>query len=238
MKKALFLLMSLIVLVPCSSLAEGAHTYEDGVEFTIEYVTPTPAPQFDVAMLDSMSLDEMIQLRNLLNDKIQNAQIDALSADSADMGMWIVNYYVDEFERPTEEKYIRNANLIQGLFSNSATTNSELLVRFLIDTEGVNIQLYEYGRYQVKNPYSRDNMVYSISVLDPSDIKHTLTGKMYPNGERIHIDGEDAQTLLNIFNQNGLVRFVITEDDNTLNTYKFNITDTSYFSNAYLKLLE
>ncbi|MCK5591653.1 MAG: hypothetical protein KAI72_06835, partial [Candidatus Pacebacteria bacterium] len=45
-------------------------------------------------------------------------------------GMWSVRYYVDNFGEPTRQGYITNTNLIKGKFSNTATQNSDLNVKF------------------------------------------------------------------------------------------------------------
>ena len=45
-------------------------------------------------------------------------------------GMWEIRHYVDRFGEPTKEGYITNKSLIEGKFSNSATSNSDLNVKF------------------------------------------------------------------------------------------------------------
>ena len=55
----------------------------------------------------------------------------ALAEDAA--GIWQFTYYVDEFRMPTDQGYIRNAEPIEGIFSNSATTDSKLDVVILLD---------------------------------------------------------------------------------------------------------
>ena len=47
--------------------------------------------------------------------------------------MWEIRYYVDEFGEKTESGYIANADFISGVFSNTATHNSDLNVWLLID---------------------------------------------------------------------------------------------------------
>ena len=48
-------------------------------------------------------------------------------------GIWSVNYYVDDFQQPTDEWYITANTSFSGTFSNSATTNSKLAVQVAVD---------------------------------------------------------------------------------------------------------
>lgn len=59
---------------------------------------------------------------------------------------WILKYYVDEFNQPTNEWYVTSKYLFTGVFSNSATTNSLLYANIMVDADGTSIVLYEYGK--------------------------------------------------------------------------------------------
>ncbi|MCL1484540.1 MAG: hypothetical protein MH208_09340 [Marinobacter sp.] len=64
-------------------------------------------------------------------------------------GMWRVGHYVDEFGEPTKLGYINNSSHIEGVFSNTATQDSNLNVNFLITSPSkISIQLYEYAKKQ------------------------------------------------------------------------------------------
>lgn len=52
-------------------------------------------------------------------------------------GAWTVKHYVDEFNDPTSQKYITTKSLISGTFSNTATTNSKLTAKILVDSSTV-----------------------------------------------------------------------------------------------------
>lgn len=72
-------------------------------------------------------------------------------------GIWNIAYYVDDFGEPTKKGYIRNPSYIRGTFSNTATQNSDLNVRFLIDSAtDVSIMLYEYAGNNPVKAYSSD----------------------------------------------------------------------------------
>lgn len=226
--KKIFCAFLFVSLLFCSALAED-------VEFTIEYVTPPPAPVTVYTYLDAMSLDELVSLQNDLESRIEELRRLEESSDPSNTGMWELTYYVDEFGLPTDTKYIRNAEYISGTFSNTATNNSDLNVRLLIDEDDVSIMLYEYSRSQVKNSYSKGTE-YRVSVLDSSGERHILTGRMY--SDRISFYPTDTNTLLGVLKAGGTIRFSIVESDRTTTKYNFVIEDCSYFSNAYDLLFE
>ena len=92
---------------------------------------------------------------NLQKDSIKKADsIAKIYSDSVVKanysGIWMIESYVDDFGAPTKKKYITNSDVINGKFSNSATTNSELNVKIIIESQNViDIKLFEYAG---KNP--------------------------------------------------------------------------------------
>lgn len=108
--------------------------------------------------------------------------------------VWQINYYVDEFNNPTNDAYITNKKAFSGTFSNSATTNSKLDARILIDKNGISIKLYEYGTLEVK-AYSTET--YNIIFLEENGNKHNSIGIMYENGDRIKLTDNLLMTLIN-----------------------------------------
>lgn len=121
-------------------------------------------------------------------------------------GSWEVAFYVDEFNNPTNNAYMRTSDVLSGTFSNSATTNSSLYARILIDSDGVTIKLWEYGRSEVK-AYTTTN--YKITFLDDNGNKSSTTGKMYENGDRIHLADWSIVTLLQ---KNSTIKVYIQEN--------------------------
>ena len=65
-----------------------------------------------------------------------------------------LKYFVDEFGDPTDSGYIASETL-EGKFSNSATTDSQLLAYFIIDDSDISLKLFEYGSQVVKGSISR-----------------------------------------------------------------------------------
>ena len=156
-------------------------------------------------------------------------------------GGWEIRYYVDEFNRPTDEMYITNTDWIIGTFSNSATNNSLLKAKILVDNlDGprVSIILYEYGSNQVKSYYEA---TYNITLLDTSDVKHNLKGIMYDGGDRVRLyvsyGGYDyISMMINALLEPGEVSLYMVESKYTVNEYLFNV-ETSNFSELYEKLI-
>lgn len=87
--------------------------------------------------IENLELKEKIEKYKQLYGELQNIDI------NKEFGIWSVGYYVDEFKESTNEPYAHTT--IYGRFSNSATTDSDLKVKFLIDKEDIRIQLYEYA---------------------------------------------------------------------------------------------
>lgn len=141
-------------------------------------------------------------------------------------GIWQRRYYVDEFKEPTDEMYVTAS--IMGTFSNSATTDSELRVIFIVDTNHFAIQLREYDEYIVKNSYSH-SQAYEIRVKDNNDEIHTLDGEILSGGDRIILNKESATELISILNEGGRVRFSIQSGEKVLSNYVFSIRDASGF---------
>lgn len=87
----------------------------------------------------------------------QETQESSTAATEFEEIHWTEEYYVDEFNDPTDKKYIRGA--FEGTFSNSATSSSYLAVYFFVDKELTlgtgflnddvfRIRLVEYGNHK------------------------------------------------------------------------------------------
>ncbi len=146
-------------------------------------------------------------------------------------GDWILDYYVDEFNNPTSVSYIRRKSDCTGVFSNSATTNSTLDARILIDSQGIAIKLFEYGYNEVKAYTSTD---YTITVLDSNDQKHIIYGTIYKNGDRIHLND---WTLIQLLIDNEEISIHIKENSKygVNSTYLFTV-NRSNFTEIYNQL--
>lgn len=72
------------------------------------------------------------------------AVISAITFGQLTYNEWQETIIVDEFGDPTGETV--SYALFEGTFSNSATTNSELIVKVIDYGEAILFELYEYGR--------------------------------------------------------------------------------------------
>lgn len=137
--------------------------------------------------------------------------------------IWEKAYYVDVFQQPTNEWYIRPVKLFQGTFSNVAITNEPLTVNVLIDKNGITFVLYEYGSQQVKNTHSSPSY-YDIKMKTPDGQIYDVAGEMYAkDGDRIHILDDDRSLVLAALTGKGIVSFYVENRDRPSTNYLFNI---------------
>lgn len=141
-------------------------------------------------------------------------------------GPWRIDFYVDEFNLPTDDAYIRNDPLFAGTFSNSATTNSNMYAVIIMDSDGIAIKLWEYSTHEVK-AYSLTQ--YTITVLDDTGTKHYLSGKMNKGGERIFLSD---WTLANLLKRNNELKIHIKENSSygVASTYLFTVKNGNFTS--------
>ncbi len=155
---------------------------------------------------------------------------------SATEGLWSVNHYVDDFQQPTEDWFIANNAYFEGTFSNSATTNSKLLVQVAADEfEGetrVAFFLYEYGRNQVKNSSSNYVDEYTVTMRDASGNDVEMSGTVYCGGDRLFIDDQYVNTVLEAMKGEGSLSFHIVDTQFATTSYLFTF-ETDNFGSLY-----
>ena len=118
---------------------------------------------------------------------------------------WEPGEYVDEFKIPTGNKYIVTSSV--GVFSNSATNNSELYASVQIDRNNIGIMLWEYGSYLVKGVFDYEN--YDIIILDTRGTRYTFTGTIYDGGTRVYFRDSDRSKIIDILKQEGTIKFYL-----------------------------
>ena len=100
-------------------------------------------------------------------------------AVAQDSSNFVLRYFVDEFGDPTQDSYLLGKT--EGLFSNSATTNSKLNVALILSKDEFGIELYKYGDYQVKSENA-----YTVSIKTSDGAVHQVySAKLYPDIGRI-----------------------------------------------------
>lgn len=118
----------------------------------------------------------------ILTEEEAYAEIDRILQEE----LWVEGYFVDEFNQPTDDRYVINSIKYLGTFNNSATTNSELTAEVLVtDEEEVEIFLYEYGDNLVKNNSSSKHDEYAVLVRDASGNKTQFVGYIAAGGNRV-----------------------------------------------------
>ena len=148
-------------------------------------------------------------------------------------GDWRIDYYVDDFNQPTDEWYITEDEYLVGTFSNSATTNSKLYANVMVDLDdNVMIFLYEYGSRQVKNSSERYWDEYDITMRTPDGADHKITGTMYCGDDRVNIDDAYIDEVLTALKGEGNVMFRIENADRTVESYLIEVA-TSNFAELY-----
>lgn len=162
--------------------------------------------------------------------------ISAIAENKAETTMvkkeiWEVRYYVDEFKLPTDTAYISTKDDIMGVFSNTATTNSKVYVRFLID-DRVCIMLYEYGSNIVKNASSRNYESYDILMRTAGDVRTKMTGEISPDGNRIVIDSTYYKSIIKALSGSEDVDFYIEQVERKTTNYLFTV-ETANFADVY-----
>ena len=141
---------------------------------------------------------------------------------------WKIGEYTDEFNQPTGKKYIVVDSY--GKFSNSATTDSNLLAAVQIDKDNIGIMLWEYGRNLVKGIFDYEN--YQITILDEEGTKHSFTGTIYEGGTRVYFRSNDRNAVLSLFQSNDSLQIYLKSTKYSISTYLFAV-DMNGFLDAY-----
>lgn len=183
--------------------------------YEIKYTSSNPikAPE---TYCDSYIKDETPPSENKKSDSESENKTDESTTSGKN---WEVAYYVDDFKDYTDQAYLRNKNRIRGTFSNSATTNSNLEARFLIDSrDEVSFMLYEYGYSQVKE----SDTDYWVRIKTEDGKTELLSGKMY--SDRVTLDKEGSNKVFDAFCAGGTVKFYVQErNEYSKSTYNFEV---------------
>jgi hypothetical protein len=148
-------------------------------------------------------------------------------------GIWSVNFYVDDFGEPTKQGYITNTSDIRGTFSNTATQDSKLNVRFLISkSNDISIKLFEYAGNNPVKGYS-DNK-YRVVMQDKNGKRYKLNATNY--SDRLSFGSSDSTLIHKALLKGGSIKFRITETRTPTTQYSFKIGNTEWYNNAYRKL--
>lgn len=181
------------------------------------------------ALLTTIEKEEIEERKRKEEAETERRRLENLN----NTGMWIVNHYVDEFGETTDKAYIANKNAISGEFSNVATQDSPLLVRFLIDGPSrISIMLYEYAG---NNPIKAISVeYYSVLMQDSEGQRVSLSAAN--RSDRLTFNKTDSRKIHNAFMKGGTVKFRLTRRSSS--EYEFTIWNADWYENAYRLLKE
>jgi hypothetical protein len=168
------------------------------------------------------------------NQKLTEQKEKLRIAKESSLGIWYTNYYTDEFGDKTKDGFI--GTVLPGVFSNSATEDADLNVKFLISNPSdISIMLYEYaGTNPVKSGVERG---YSIRIKQDSLPPVDLFAQNY--SDRLRLNKSDSKKLNNILLKGGNLKFSIVESSQySRSKYYFEIADASGYQNALNQLSE
>lgn len=160
-------------------------------------------------------------------------------SNKEEASLWETYYYVDNFNQPTEDWYIGNSTCFPGTFSNSATTDSNLLVNMIVDDIDIAFFLYEYGNHQVKNNSSSYDDLYNITMRTADGTDLSFTGTMFCGDDRIFIDTNYIPQVISALSQEGntMTSFYIEDAERTTTNYLF-IVISNNFAEQYNALTD
>jgi len=181
------------------------------------------------SLLKKIEKEELVEKKRKEAEEKERIRL----ANINNTGMWSVSHYVDDFGEPTKEGYIRNTSYISGLFSNTATQNSALNVRFLIsNSSDISIKLFEYAGNNPVKAYSSES--YRVLVQDRDGKRLKLTATNY--SDRLSFSKTDSRKVHNVLMKGGQIKFKIYEIDTPTTEYDFTISKADWYENAYRKL--
>ena len=196
---------------------------------SIKYPSNNNLSSFNVKLLESQKLFAILQ--KVKQDSI--LEVERLS-NSNTTGIWKINYFVDEFNEPTEQGFITTSEKIAGYFSNTATQNSPLLVNIIIEAKNkFAFQLFEYAGNNPVKAYSTDE--YVVLVQGKNGIRERLSAKNW--SDRLVFGPSHSTKLNNLIKEGGLIKFSLYESRTPTSQYYFEILDSSYLENAF-RLIE
>ena len=201
---------------------------EKGVTFHVEKLPkPQTLPNSLISKVVLRNGDVIFESSTESTEKFKEEK--KITEDDLSNSIWSMQYFLDEFGDQTDGGYITAT--ARGNFSNSATTNSGLVVKFIIN-EKVSIKLYEYN----------DNPVRAISSQTYKMlVKHNgqkLKKKFYATNysDRVTFGKSDSKKLVEYLKKGGEFKFVIYETSGfSSSSYNFLIEDASGFNIAWTK---
>lgn len=166
----------------------------------------------------------------VVGDKANKSEVNLMLPTKT--GYWSLNYNLNEFGERTDERYLTLVG--RGLFSNSATTNSNMYAILFITRNNYLIRLIEYGSHVVKDDCAGTFRV--------KDSEGTIYSGRFKNSQEGYMSYSSFSEDLNFYNlatilkKGGDLIFSGTLEEYTTSRYVFTFK-TDGFENAYNYLL-
>lgn len=121
-------------------------------------------------------------------------------------GTWQLTNYVDSFNDYTEEKYI--AGFLSGTYTNSISKNNDCDFKFLIGKDYVDLMIWQYGNYQVKN----QNLNFDITAKENNGNIVNFTARLKDDSDRLYFDEIGSAYVINCL-KNGMSIKLLLESE-------------------------
>lgn len=160
----------------------------------------------------------------VVGDKAHEQEVKVLVPTGT--GAWQLKRYSDSFGDETDDKYL--VLMGDGVFSNSATSNSKLKVVFFIDNDSFSFRLFEYGSSPVKD----DDAAYVTRIRDSEGNIHNF--RMYNAGQsgQIGTYGSDKYNeIVDILSKGGEITVLMNYNHYGQSDYRFKL-DVDGFNKA------
>lgn len=195
----------------------------DGLNFILESIS---------LLLDESELGITLADLGFVQYEVNEGRQSDIRSEAYVKKAWSMGHYVDQFNAPTDEWYIHNADNWEGTFNNSVATKAELGAKLIVDAEHISLFLYEYGNQQAKNFSSLYENKYNIIIRKEDGTQENMTGTMYASGDRVYIDEAYTSVVLDTLLGEGTVQFYLEEADRPGTNYLFAV-DCSNFAEMY-----
>ena len=157
------------------------------------------------------TVEDLARGSNLLNSDVS----------SSSTSIWELCHYVDEFNRPTESKYINTVAL--GTYDNLYSSDIELGVVLFLDKNWIRFDIYEYG---MVSPTFTEGDKISGKLLIGNEVILLENLKPTTNGDLCLLTEKDLKPIINaLANNTDVLVYIesITEYFDYKTTYLFEI---------------
>ena len=168
------------------------------------------------------------------SDAVNNYMSQLSDSSSEKDSEWTYRYYVDDFGNATSEAYMRlKDTYAEGLFSNSATNNSQMYAKFLVNRSDIDIELFEYDSMFPVTLLSFERAYIKVQT-DNGETIDLGTCYAHYNGKRISIERNSALKLFQAMSTSKSIKFriVVSSEYGSSDIYNFSV-DTTGFVRTY-----